>query len=127
MTDTPAFSTLVPGRLKVCTYGGFAPVCYKDAAGRLVGLDVAFLTRFAEQMALQIILIEKDFNGIWTLPGEGLCDIAGAGVMQRADRRVGPGGSWSDPYFQVERSLLVRAGEKPESITLQSSREKRSS
>jgi ABC-type amino acid transport substrate-binding protein len=112
MTGTPAFSTLVPGRLTVCTYGGFAPVCYKNAAGQLIGLDVAFLTRFAEQMGLEIILIEKKFDRIWTLPGENSCDVAGAGVMRRDDRPVGPGGSWSDPYFQVKRSLLVRAGDK---------------
>jgi ABC-type amino acid transport substrate-binding protein len=32
--------------------------------------------------------------------------------MQRADRPVGPGGSWSEPYFQVDRSLLVRAADQ---------------
>jgi ABC-type amino acid transport substrate-binding protein len=99
MTGTPAFSTLVAGRLTVCTYGGFAPVCYKNAAGQLIGLDVSFLTRFAEQMGREIILIEKAFDRIWTLPGANLCDIAGAGVMRRDDRPVGPGGSWSAPYF----------------------------
>jgi ABC-type amino acid transport substrate-binding protein len=112
MTGTPAFSTLVAGRLTVCTYGGFAPVCYKNAAGQLIGLDVSFLTRVAEQMGREIVLIEKEFDRIWTLPGANLCDIAGAGVMRRDDRPVGPGGSWSDPYFQVKRSLLVRVGEK---------------
>jgi ABC-type amino acid transport substrate-binding protein len=112
MTDAPAFSTLVPGHLTVCTYGGFAPVCYKNAAGQLIGLDVSFLTRLAEQMGLEIKLIEKAFDGIWKLPGANGCDIAGAGVMRRDDRPVGPGGSWSEPYFQVKRSLLVRAGDK---------------
>jgi ABC-type amino acid transport substrate-binding protein len=37
----------------------------------------------------------------------------GAGIMERKDRHVGPGGSWSDPYFQVKRSLLVRTDDKP--------------
>ena len=112
MTGTPAFSTLVPGRLTVCTYGGFAPVCYKNPAGQLIGLDVSFLTRFAESLGLAIVAIEKPFDGIWTLPGTNVCDIAGAGIMQRDDRPAGPGSSWSDPYFQVERSLVVRAAEK---------------
>jgi ABC-type amino acid transport substrate-binding protein len=75
-------------------------------------LDVSFLTRFAERLGLGIILIEKQFDGIWTLPGANLCDIAGAGIMQRGDRPTGSGGSWSDAYFQVQRSLLVRASEK---------------
>ena len=109
-----AITTLFPGQLTVCTYGGFAPVCYKNPAGQLIGLDVSFLTRFAESLGLSIAAIEQPFDGIWKLPGCDVCDVAGAGVMQRADRLVGPCGSWSEPYFQVERSLLVRRAEKAE-------------
>ena len=46
-TDVLKFATLNPWQLTVCTYGGFAPVCYKNPAGQLIGLDVSFLTRFA--------------------------------------------------------------------------------
>jgi ABC-type amino acid transport substrate-binding protein len=112
--ETAAVTTLIPGQLTVCTYGGFAPVCYKNAAGQLIGLDVSFLTRFAESLGLAIVTHEKPFDAIWTLPGANVCDIAGAGVMRRDGRSVIPGGSWSDAYFKVERSLLVRAAEKAE-------------
>jgi hypothetical protein len=105
-------TTLVPGELTLCTYGGFAPVCYKSPTGQLIGLDVSFLTRFAESLRVAIVTYEKPFDGIWTLPSADVCNIAGAGVMRRGDRLVGSGGSWSDAYFQVERSLLVRSGEK---------------
>lgn len=114
MNDAATVTTLFPGRLTVCTYGGFAPVCYKNPAGQLIGLDVSFLTRFAESLGLAIVTIEKPFNDIWTWPGKekGVCDIAGAGVMKRADRPTGPRASWSDAYFDVNRSLLVRTGDK---------------
>ena len=110
--DAVEFVTLKPGQLTVCTYGGFAPVCYKNPAGQLIGLDVSFLTRFAESLGLAIGLIEKPFDGIWTLPGADVCDITGAGIMKRDDRPVGAGGSWSESYFEVRRSLLVRAADK---------------
>jgi ABC-type amino acid transport substrate-binding protein len=110
--EAGAVATLVPDRLTVCTYGGFAPVCYTNPAGQLIGLDVSFLTRFAESLGLAIVTTEQPFDGIWTLPGANVCDVAGAGVMQRDDRPVGSGGSWSDPYFQVQRSLLVRAADQ---------------
>jgi ABC-type amino acid transport substrate-binding protein len=110
--DQGEFATLKPGLLTVCTYGGFAPVCYKNPAGQLIGLDVSFLTRFAESLGLAIRLIEKPFDGIWTLPGTNECDVAGAGIMKRDDRPVGAGGAWSDSYFEVKRSLLVRAADK---------------
>jgi ABC-type amino acid transport substrate-binding protein len=54
-----AVATMVPGQLTVCTYGGFAPVCYKNPAGQLIGLDVSFLTRFAESLGLAILTFEK--------------------------------------------------------------------
>ena len=114
MKDAASVVTLMPGQLTICTYGGFAPACYKNPAGQLIGLDVSFLTRFGESLGLAIVAIEKPFDGIWKLPCANLCDIAGAGVMRRDDRPAGPGGSWSDAYFQVQRSLLVRAAEKAE-------------
>lgn len=110
--DAVAITTLVAGKLTVCTYGGFAPVCYKDENGKLTGLDVIFLKKFADSLGLDVALIEHDFDGIWTMPDENICDVAAAGVQEREKRFVGPGGAWSDAYFQVQRSLLVRTADK---------------
>src|ERR1044071_1775637 len=103
-------STLMPGRLTVCTYGGIAPVCYKEG-NQLVGYDVSFLTRFAESLGLTIVTREKPFDGIWTQPGQDACGVAGAGVMKRPDRPV-EGGAWSNAYFHVQRTLLVRTADQ---------------
>lgn len=110
--DGAAVTTLHSGRLTVCTYGGFAPVCFNDAAGNLVGLDVVFLSRFAEAAGLALDLIDRSFNGLWALPGMDECDIAAAGITKLDARDVGESGSWSDTYFQVNRSLLVRTAEQ---------------
>jgi len=107
-----AVTTIIPGQLTVYTYGGFAPVCYKNPAGQLIGLDVSFLTRFAESLGLSIVTKEERFDVLWKLPGVGICDVAGAGIMKRKDRDVGPDASWSKDYFQVDRSLLIQASEK---------------
>jgi ABC-type amino acid transport substrate-binding protein len=114
MTHAGTIETLVPGRLTLCTYGGFAPVCYRDADGKLIGLDVAFLTAFAHEHDLHVGTIEQPFADIWKRPGQDLCDIAGAGVMERPERDVGNNGAWSDPYFEVKRSLLVRKADEAE-------------
>lgn len=110
--DGAAVTTLHAGRLTVCTYGGFAPVCFKDAAGDLVGLDVSFLARFAESEGLALDMIDRTFDGIWALPDMNVCDIAAAGITRLDSRYVGEGASWSDAYFQVNRSLLVRTAEQ---------------
>ena len=88
MKNPGAVKTLIPGQLTVCTYGGFAPVCYKDPTGQLIGHDVAFLTQFSKGLGLTVVTIEKSFDGIWTLPGQDVCDVAGAGIMKRDDRPV---------------------------------------
>ena len=110
--DGAAITTLHAGRLTVCTYGGFAPVCFKDAAGNLVGLDVSLLTRFAESEGLALDMIDRTFDGIWALPDMNVCDIAAAGITKLDSRYVGEGASWSDVYFRVNRSLLVRTAEQ---------------
>jgi ABC-type amino acid transport substrate-binding protein len=115
MNDGRTIETLIPGQLTLCTYGGFAPVCYRSPDGQLTGYDVAFLARFAESIGLPLVTIERPFDGLWTRPGAdepGECDLAAAGIMRRDDRPVTPGGSWSDPYFQVQRSLLVRTADQ---------------
>lgn len=111
MKDATTVTTLFPGKLTVCTYGGFAPVCYKEK-DELTGLDVFFLKKFADNLKLKLVLIEHEFKDLWTLPGKDDCDIAAAGIQQRNDRPVGDYASWSDSYFHVQRSLLVRAMDK---------------
>ncbi|MBC3876073.1 substrate-binding periplasmic protein [Undibacterium flavidum] len=110
--STTTFTTLVPGQLTVCTYGGFAPVCYKNPLGQLVGLDISFLTRFAESLGITMVAIEKPFENIWELPGQNECDISAAGIQQRDERPIGIDAAWSNSYFCVERSLLVRTADK---------------
>jgi ABC-type amino acid transport substrate-binding protein len=112
MNDGRTIETLSQGQLTLCTYGGFAPVCYRSPDGQLTGYDVSFLARFAESIGLTLATIEQPFDGLWARPGEGECDVAAAGIMRRDDRPVTPGGSWSDPYFQVRRSLLVRTADQ---------------
>jgi ABC-type amino acid transport substrate-binding protein len=112
MYDGRTIQTLSHGQLTLCTYGGFAPVCYKSPDGKLTGYDVSFLARFAESIGLSLVTIERPVDGLWTRPGADECDVAAAGIMRRDDRPVCPGGSWTDPYFQVQRSLLVRTADQ---------------
>ncbi|MEJ8826800.1 transporter substrate-binding domain-containing protein [Variovorax humicola] len=111
--STVAVRTLIPNVLTICTYGGFAPVCYRDKFGVLTGFDVGFLTRFADSIGLKIMTLERPFDALWLRPGNDECDIAGAGIMQRVNRPIGEGASWTRPYFRVKRTLLVRLEDQP--------------
>ncbi len=101
------FETIVPSILTICTYTEFAPFAYEEH-GKIVGSDILLLERFARDMGLGINIIKREFAGLWHSPGNGECDLAGAGMTEREDRDLGDGGVWSRPYMLVTRSLLIR-------------------
>lgn len=100
-------STIHPGMITVATYTAFAPVCSRDAQG-VAGRDIDFLRAFAQQQGLAIDFQIFLFDRIWERPGRDEVDLAAAGIAPLPERQT-PGVLWSDPYFTVERSLLIRA------------------
>lgn len=101
--------TLQPGTLTVATYAAFAPVCASDEQG-VSGRDIDFLRAFAQQQRLALDFQVFYFDRIWERPGRDEVDIAAAGIAPLPERQT-PGVVWSDPYFTVERSLLIRASD----------------
>jgi hypothetical protein len=102
-------TTLEPGKLKVCLYAGFAPFASK-VNGTWQGWDVDYLAAFAAANSLTFAVVEHDFNGIWLAPGQKLCDVAGTGISDTAERRkaAGDAAEWSNTYYGVVRTFLVR-------------------
>jgi len=111
-------NTITKGILKICTYSGFAPVCSVRKDGKTPwGTDVSFLEKFAAKHRLETEwTVLPKFEGIWQLPGKNsppLYDIAAAGITPTADReKESPGVVWSDVYFHVQRSFLIRTTDK---------------
>jgi hypothetical protein len=66
----------------VAVYHNFYPVAYKED-GRLMGLDVELVERFAALHGLQVTFIEMGgFDSTWTAPGEGTADMAIGGITR---------------------------------------------
>ena len=105
------FMTITPGILTICTYTEFAPFSYEED-GEIVGTDINFLKNFALEMNLRVKILKKDFSGLWETPGQGLCDVSAAGMMEYKDRTVGDNAVWSESYMLVTRSLLIRRSDK---------------
>ena len=102
------FTTLEPTFLMLCVYTEFAPFVY-EVGGRIVGSDIALLSRFADQYQLGLkISKQAHFDQLWHTPGRGDCDIAAAGIAMLPERALGADGCWSIPYLTVQRSLLIR-------------------
>lgn len=79
--------TVVPGVLTVACYANFYPVCYRDAQGRLAGLDVDIMRFFCRITGLKLQLVEKKhFDGVWLEPAKGRADIAIGGIGTWRDK-----------------------------------------
>ena len=105
-TVVPAFKTLIPGALTVRVFTGFEPFVF-PVDGELVGFDVDVLRGFAARCALDLRFSPTDrFDGIWFAPADGIADIAAAGIARFVER-LRPDVAWSEPYFEVSRSILV--------------------
>lgn len=103
-------TTIRAGRLLVGSYAGFAPVCWRD--GDLArGRDLDLLRAFADEHGLQMVVEFFPFDRLWELPGRDGCDIAAAGIAPLPERATA-GVDWSEPYFTVQRSLLIRAADR---------------
>jgi len=108
--------TIRPGVLTVATYAAFAPVCSSDEQG-VQGRDVDFLRAFAQTQGLALDFRVFLFDRIWERPGHNEVDLAAAGIAPLPERQT-PGVLWSEPYFTVERSLLIRATDQAKFKTI---------
>lgn len=108
--------TLSPGRLRVASYAAFAPVCWRED-GEAYGRDIDFLRTFATKQGLELDVQFFEFDRIWERPADDEVDIAAAGIAPLPARQV-PGVAWSEPYFTVRRSLIVRAADGESLSTL---------
>jgi ABC-type amino acid transport substrate-binding protein len=109
-------ATLDPGRLRVASYAAFAPVCWRED-GKAYGRDIDFLRAFAAEQGLDLDVQFFEFDRIWERPGRGEVDIAAAGIAPLPARHV-QGVVWTEPYYTVRRSLIVRAADGERLSTL---------
>ena len=76
-----------------------------------MGTDIELLENFAYKMGLDVNIIEKQFDGLWNMPGLGQCDISAAGMMSEG-RDLDDKCIRRESYITVKRSLLIRHTDK---------------
>ena len=87
-------------------FTGFEPFAF-HREGVLVGFDIDVLRSFAAGAGLEpAFAVRERFEDIWLEPAAGRSDTAAAGIA-RLPGRASPELAWSEPYFEVSRSILV--------------------
>jgi polar amino acid transport system substrate-binding protein len=103
----PAEVDLVSGgTLTVCSDTPYEPFEFEDG-GEQVGYDMDLLRAVAEANDLGFEVIDLPFDGILGSLAAGDCDVVGSAVTITDERAEQV--DFSDPYFDADQSLLVKA------------------
>lgn len=97
--------TVEDGKLTACSDIPYAPFEYEED-GEVKGIDIDLVTAIAEKLGLEADFRDTDFEGIFASMLAGNCDLIASSVSITDDRKEKY--NFSDGYFQISQSLLVR-------------------
>ena len=98
------------GSLTVCTDTPYEPFEFEGPDGEQTGYDMDLLRAIAEDAGLELDVIDLPFDGILGSVAAGDCDVVASAVTITDERAQQV--DFSDPYFDAEQSLLVRAADQ---------------
>ncbi len=116
--DAADFSLVTSGTLTVCTDAPYVPFEFEAADGTFTGFDMDLLRAIASGLDLELSVAVVPFDGIRLLPAAGECDLVGSAMRITEEQQQVV--LFSDPYFDADQSLLVRASDSDRFATLAS-------
>lgn len=106
--DDGGLGLVSPGSLTLCTNPPYEPFEYK-VDGVVVGLDVDVVQEVADDLGLDLAIVETGFDGIQSgaALNAGTCDIVASAITITEEREAKL--DFSDPYFEANQGLLTPA------------------
>lgn len=95
-------------QLVVATNASFAPFEYKEGES-YYGIDMEIMNALADYLGKELVINNMDFNAVCTSVGQGLCDIAAAGLTVNETRKEII--DFSDTYYNASQMLIVMASD----------------
>lgn len=108
-TPTPVTSAALDeskDQLIVATNAAFEPFEYMDGENYL-GIDMEIAALFAEELGLELVISNMDFDSVCLSVGQQKCDIAMAGLTVNEARKEYV--TFSDSYYNAAQRLVVMA------------------
>lgn len=115
--DAPSYTLVSEGNLTVCSDAPYEPF-EMEVDGEWTGFDMDLMRAIAEGLGLDLRVVVTPFDGIWLQPAAGACDIVASAMTITEDRAASA--QFTDPYFDADQSLLVRADDEETYATLES-------
>jgi polar amino acid transport system substrate-binding protein len=95
------------GKLTACSDTPYEPFEFKDDSGKDTGYDIDLLRAIADEAGLDLTVKDLPFDGILGSMAAGDCDLVASAVTITDERKEQV--DFSDPYFDADQSLLVKA------------------
>lgn len=103
------FQPLTAGILSVCTDAPRESFRVEDEPGKWSGFEMDLVAAIATRYGLRFEVTPQPADNIWLAPKAGTCDVVASLVTITEERAESA--AFSDPYFELYESLLVRAAD----------------
>ncbi len=95
-------------QLVVATNAAFEPFEYKKGDS-YYGIDMEIAALLADELDLELVISNMDFDAVCLSVGQHKADIAMAGLTIKEDRKEHV--TFSDPYYQASQKIIVKDGD----------------
>ncbi len=95
------------GKITMATESGFEPFEYKEGDD-IVGIDVDIAQAIADELGVELEIVDMDFDGALTGVQQGKYDMGVAGITANEERRKNA--DFSDNYFLASQAIVVAEG-----------------
>lgn len=100
-----ALKTISPGKLTVCSDIPNAPFEFEEG-GELRGIDIDLVKAITGRLGISPDFRDTDRGALFSSLKSGQCDLVAAAVAITDERKKDS--DFSNPYFEIHQSLLVR-------------------
>lgn len=95
-------------QLVVATNAAFAPFEYKDG-DKFAGIDMELAKLIADELGMELVIMDMEFDAVVTSVGKNGIDIAMAGLTVNETRKQSV--NFTDSYYNAAQMLIVPANE----------------
>jgi polar amino acid transport system substrate-binding protein len=100
-----ALKTVKQNVITVCSDIPYPPFEYEES-GKVVGIDADVMRAIGGRLGLTVEFVNQGFDAIFAALAAGKCDVIASSVSINDERKKSM--DFSDPYFDIVQSLLVR-------------------
>lgn len=93
-------------KLVMATNAEFPPYEFRDADNNIVGIDAEIMAAVAENLGMELVIEDMEFDSIIPAVKSGKADIGAAGMTVREDRLENV--DFSDTYAKAKQVVIVK-------------------